>query len=144
MLLLTTLLTACGSNTRAAFAPSAKRICTVYYNRAYALPPPIGLKQLEAYPGKQQALREQLLSGLKGLTPPSSRRKAYARYLSEMATFNRLWASAIAELTRHPTIAQGLARRAEVLKTTLDSQARTLGLTKCAANPYSATHYSNS
>jgi len=84
------LLVACGADgsssgiSRSSFVASANQICSRYYNKAYALPPPIGLTQLLELAGKQQALREQELSGLQKLTAPATERNAYGSYISNL------------------------------------------------------------
>lgn len=145
LLCLATALAACGGSSPSSFATSAIQACTAYYNEAYALPPPIGVTQLEAYPEKQQALREQELSKLQALTPPATARGAYTRYLSGVAALDDLYASAIASIkTPHSTRVQALARQAPELQARLKHQAQALGLSECAKDPYTATHYSNS
>ena len=145
LLCLATALAACGSGSSLAFATSANRVCTAYYNKAYALPPPIGVRQLAAYPEKQQVLREQELSKLQVLTPPAAERGAYTRYLSDMAALDDLYASAIANIKMpHSASVQTLIRQAQGLRARLTTQAQALGLTECTKNPYTATHYATS
>jgi hypothetical protein len=123
----------------------ARTVCAAYYARAYALPPPVGMRELAAYPEKQQALREQRLAGLRGLHPPASQRAAYARYISAMARLDAIYAKAISDIeSPNPRAARALAKGLGPLGASLESQARALGLDACAANPYSATHYANS
>jgi hypothetical protein len=153
------ILAACGaggSSSPSAFLRRARTVCTVYYDAAYALPPPIGVAQLREYPVKQQRLRQRRLSSLRALTPPLSIEDAYKRYLSDMTQLDELYTSGIASLeaaeSAHSGAArsinrgtvEGLARHAGQLESSLESQARALGLSKCAQDPYSATHYATS
>jgi hypothetical protein len=156
MSLAATSLTACGSTNMATrsgrFFTSANAVCTIYYNAAYALPPPVGVAQLEAFPRKQQVIRERERVALGALSAPESQKRAYARYLADMTTLNRLYASAIAQIAaaiRNPSsprerTAAEAAQTAPRLEAQLPAEARALGLTQCAKNPYSATHYANS
>jgi len=203
-LCVTALLAACGGSgssavtNSSALIASANRVCSGYYNKAYALPPPIGVRQLLEYPQEEQALREQELSKLKMLTAPVAERAAYKSYVSELAavdndrtTADDPYAPAVAYLRRHqpspsPQSLQAHLKpegseraneaikakiRAEVLREDdevrslvprstkpvsllveriarlelrLNAEARALGLTECAKNPYTATHYSSS
>jgi hypothetical protein len=151
--------TACAhsaSDGTSGFLTRALHVCTVYYDAAYALPPPIGTTQLEEYPSRQQRLRRQRLSGLRAVAPPALLQGAYKRYLSNMARLDELYASAIDHLKAEGIAQSGaehsideraiesLVRHATQLESRLDSQARALGLANCARNPYTATHYSTS
>ena len=134
-----------GSSSSSPFAASVRQACTIYYNKAYALPPPIGVSQLNAYPGKRQALREQELAKLQSLTPPTADRAAYTRYLSDMAALDNLYATAIAVVkTPRSFNAQTFTRQVTSLEARLDIEAQELGLAECAKHPYSAAHYSHS
>jgi hypothetical protein len=152
-----TLLAACGAATTtssqsASFLTRARAVCAVYYNDAYALPPPIGLAQLREYPAEQQRLRTQRLSGLRVLKAPPSTQAAYTRYVSEMGRADTLYAAAIARLGEAESsgsaakragakgAVERLRRRANRLEAKLETQARALGLGRCAEEPYSATH----
>jgi len=89
------LLVACGAGRSASgtgpssFMASANHICSRYYDKAYALPPPIGVTQLLELAGKQRALREQELSELKRLAVPTAERNGFGSYLSNLASANK-------------------------------------------------------
>jgi hypothetical protein len=103
LLCVSVVLAACGGSdssagtSRSAFVSGATRVCTAYYNKAYALPPPIGVAQLLALPEKQQRLREQELSGLRAVTPPPASRAAYTTYLGDMAALDSFYGSLLAK-----------------------------------------------
>jgi len=161
-------LTACG-NTKAsasvstrAFRADANSVCVTYSHEVNVLSPPIGLAGIAAYGEKRLALSERRLSMLRGLTAPSSQRVVFARYLSNLAAYDRLVARAgalvkrrdRALLNRHarreapqslgvPGQAE-LLRSGEHLAAMLKAEATALGFTRCVHAPEEERTYDES
>jgi len=157
-------LAACGSgssSTSSDFIARATAVCRTFYDRAYALPAPVSMADFLGYPAKQQALSEAELSGLRAVTPPPSAKAAYAAYLRDLAELDalnrplaaKMAAADAAAVQRRGAGAAGRTklrlgegreevRRQEALRVSLERQARALGLTVCARNPYTAEHTS--
>lgn len=140
-------LAGCGTSDSSVFAANANRVCGTFYAEAYALAPPIGLRQLQAYPEKQQALLEGELSGLRALKAPGAQRHRYTRYVADLATLDKQYSVAVGYLRSggpgklRPSVATRDGRRLADLHAKVDRDARDLGLAECAKDPYSATHY---
>lgn len=104
LLCLAMCLIACGGSasiaagSTSAFVRSVNQICAAYYERAFAMPPPVGLGQEFALLEKRQSLLEQELSGLRAVSPPQTSRAAYTAYLAEMAAHEHLLGSRTAAL----------------------------------------------
>jgi hypothetical protein len=143
------LVAGCGANASATFVKRADGICGDFYTKAYSLPPPLGLRQLKAYPEKKQALLEGELSGLRALRPPAEQRDRYTGYVADLGEFDRQYSLIIDDLKSGPSsnlrlsVAKRQGRRLSDLQATVERDARDLRLAECAKDPYSATHYAN-
>lgn len=139
----------CGANDSSTFVKRANGICADFYTKAYTLPPPLGLRQLKAYPEKKQALLDGELSGLRALKPPVEQRDRYTGYIADLGELDRQYSSIIGDLKSGPasnlrlSVAKRLGRRLSDLQATVERDARNLRLAECAKDPYSATHYAN-
>lgn len=140
-------LAGCGGKSSAAgggtgaFIKSADRICTTYYDGVYSMAAPVDEAQVERFIATQRALRERERRELEALSSPLSLASGYKKYLRNIATLNRLVATLVQELFRRHQGNRQAMKQAEKLQTSVYEEAGTLGLTNCAKNPYTATHY---
>jgi hypothetical protein len=143
------LVAACGANVSSGFVKRANGICADFYAKAYTLPPPLGLRELRAYPEKKQALLEGELSGLRALKPPVVERARYTGYVLDLGELDRQYSLIVGDLKSGPpsdlrlSVAERLGRRLSDLQATVEQDARDLRLAECAKDPYSAAHYAS-